>query len=54
MPMSRKPAPFDDPEWVFELKYYGFRWLAVIQGGRCELISRNRHPFNSVDISKAV
>ena len=37
MPMSRKPAPFDDPEWVFELKYYGFRWLAVIQGGRCEL-----------------
>jgi hypothetical protein len=29
MPMSRKPAPFDVPEWVFELKYDGFPSLAV-------------------------
>ena len=49
MPLSRKPAPFDHPEWVFELKYDGFRSLAVIQNGRCELISRNGHPFNSFD-----
>jgi bifunctional non-homologous end joining protein LigD len=34
---------------VFELKYDGFRSLAVIRGGRCELISRNGHPFNSFD-----
>jgi bifunctional non-homologous end joining protein LigD len=47
MPLSRKPAPFDHPEWVFELKYDGFRSLAVIQNGRCQLISRNGHPFNS-------
>ena len=47
MPLSRKPAPFDHPEWVFELKYDGFRSLAIIQSGRCELISRNGHPFNS-------
>jgi bifunctional non-homologous end joining protein LigD len=39
MPLSRKPAPFDHPEWVFELKYDGFRSLAVIQNGRTELIS---------------
>jgi bifunctional non-homologous end joining protein LigD len=47
MPLSRKPTPFDHPEWVFELKYDGFRSLAIIQSGRCELISRNGHPFNS-------
>jgi len=47
MPLSSRPAPFDHPEWVFELKYDGFRSLAVIHGGRCELISRNGNPFNS-------
>jgi bifunctional non-homologous end joining protein LigD len=47
MPLSRKPAPFDHAEWVFELKYDGFRSLAVIQNGRAELISRNGHAFNS-------
>ena len=35
MPLSRKPAPFDHPEWIFELKYDGFRSFAVIQNGRC-------------------
>ena len=49
MPLSRKPAPFDHPEWIFELKYDGFRSLAVIQNGRTQLISRNGHPFNSFD-----
>ena len=49
MPLSRKPAPFDHPEWVFELKYDGFRSLAIIHNGHCELISRNGHPFNSFD-----
>jgi bifunctional non-homologous end joining protein LigD len=47
MPLSRRSAPFDHPDWVFELKYDGFRSLAVIRGGRCELISRNGHPFSS-------
>jgi ATP-dependent DNA ligase len=49
MPLSRRPAPFDHPEYLFELKYDGFRALAVIQSGRCQLISRNGHPFNSFD-----
>lgn len=47
MPLSRKPQPFDHPEYVFELKYDGFRSLAIIHDGRCELISRNGHPFSS-------
>jgi len=31
--------PFDHPEWIFELKYDGFRSLAVIQNGRTQLIA---------------
>jgi bifunctional non-homologous end joining protein LigD len=52
MPLSRKPAPFDHPEWIFELKYDGFRSLAVIHDGRCELISRNGHPFSFDSLRK--
>jgi bifunctional non-homologous end joining protein LigD len=47
MPLSRRPLPFDHAEWIFELKYDGFRALAVIDNGRPQLISRNGHPFNS-------
>jgi bifunctional non-homologous end joining protein LigD len=47
MPLSRRALPFDHPEWIFELKYDGFRSLAVIQNGRTQLISRNGHRFNS-------
>ena len=55
MPLSRKPAPFDHPEWIFELKYDGFRSLAVIQNGRTQLISRNGNPFNSfADLCKGL
>ena len=49
MQLSRRPAPFDHPEWIFELKYDGFRSLATIHNGHCELISRNGHSFNSFD-----
>jgi hypothetical protein len=49
MPLRRRPTPFDHPDWVFEIKYDGFRALAVIRHGRCDLISRNGHPFNSFD-----
>ena len=49
MPLSRRGLPFDHPEWVFELKYDGFRSLAVIQNGRTELISRNGNPFSSFE-----
>jgi bifunctional non-homologous end joining protein LigD len=49
MPLSRRPLPFDHPEWIFELKYDGFRSLAVIQNGRTELISRNGNSFKSFE-----
>src|SRR4051794_11781946 len=46
MPVSRRPSPFNHTEWIFELKYDGFRACAVIEHGRTQLISRNGHAFN--------
>ena len=52
MPLSRRPLPF---EWIFELKYDGFRALAILEHGRGQLISRNGHPFNSfADLRQAI
>jgi bifunctional non-homologous end joining protein LigD len=34
-------APFDDPGWVFEDKFDGFRMVAKIEGGKVTLYSRN-------------
>src|SRR3981189_1575336 len=34
-------APFDDPGWVFEDKYDGFRMIAAIRRGKGALYSRN-------------
>src|SRR2546428_1103904 len=47
MPLLKRAAPFDDPDWIYELKMDGFRALAVIEHGRAQLISRNGHPFAS-------
>jgi bifunctional non-homologous end joining protein LigD len=47
MPLGRKAEPFNHPEWIYELKYDGFRALAVVEYGRCNLFSRNGHPFAS-------
>jgi bifunctional non-homologous end joining protein LigD len=47
MPLLKRRSPFDDDDWLFELKYDGFRALAVIEHGRAQLLSRNGHPFAS-------
>src|SRR5438132_3879996 len=55
MPLLKRAAPFDDPGWLFELKYDGFRALAVIEHGRAQLLSRNGHPFASfADLGKQI
>jgi bifunctional non-homologous end joining protein LigD len=36
-----KKEPFDDPEWLFDFKYDGFRALCYLERGRCRFISRN-------------
>ncbi len=33
-------APFDDPDWVFETKWDGYRVIAKIDAGRVALLSR--------------
>jgi bifunctional non-homologous end joining protein LigD len=39
--------PFDHPDFLFELKHDGFRALAHISDGNCELISRKRNAYKS-------
>ena len=38
-------APFDDPAWLYEIKWDGYRAVAYVQEGSVELISRNEKPF---------
>ena len=47
MPLQRQAQSFDDPDWLFELKYDGFRALAHVGDGRCAFVSRNGHRFGS-------
>jgi bifunctional non-homologous end joining protein LigD len=47
MPLLKRASPFDHRDSLFELKYDGFRALAHIGFGRCQLISRNGNPFSS-------
>jgi len=40
MPLAKAREPFDHPDWLFELKYDGFRALAYVDGGGAKLVSR--------------
>jgi len=35
--------PFDDPEWLFEIKWDGYRAIAFITKGKVRLVSRNQN-----------
>lgn len=60
-PMLASPfgEPFDDAEWLFEVKWDGYRALAYVSGDDVYLDSRNRKPLlpqfpNLRDITRAV
>ena len=38
--------PFDNEDWLFEIKYDGFRALAFIETKRVQLYSRTQHSWN--------
>ncbi len=38
--------PFDDPDWLYEVKWDGYRAIATINKGEVNLISRNNKTFN--------
>ena len=53
IPIGMKPMlatlvdkPFDDPDWVYEVKWDGYRALGFIRKGDVELLSRNNKSFN--------
>ena len=41
------PAPFSHPDWVFEIKWDGFRALLYSDSDGVRLVSRNRNTFKS-------
>src|SRR3979490_938156 len=49
-------APFDDPDWVFEDKYDGFRMIAEIRRGKVALYSRNGKIISRsyIEVAKAL
>ncbi|WP_316753052.1 DNA ligase D [Pedobacter gandavensis] len=54
IPIGMKPmlatlvdGPFDDPHWLYELKWDGYRALGFcLKNGDVQLLSRNNKPFN--------
>ncbi|MBZ0269992.1 DNA ligase, partial [bacterium] len=41
--LAKIGQPFDDPDWLFEIKWDGTRALAFAEGGDYRLINRNRN-----------
>jgi bifunctional non-homologous end joining protein LigD len=47
MPLSRGAEPFNHPDWLFEIKWDGFRGLLYSDSEGVRLISRNGNAFKS-------
>jgi bifunctional non-homologous end joining protein LigD len=39
--------PFDDSEWLFEIKWDGYRAVAFVDGGKVRLVSRNHNDLTA-------
>ena len=48
-PMLATPVdqPFDGPEWIFEIKWDGYRAVAFIENGKSRLVSRNQNELTA-------
>lgn len=49
-----RPAPFDDPDWVFEPKYDGFRGLVHVTPESCSIRLRPGVEFDRLDELEAI
>ncbi|MDB5023979.1 MAG: ligase [Mucilaginibacter sp.] len=38
--------PFDDPDWIYEVKWDGYRAISYINNGSVNILSRNNKSFN--------
>src|SRR5664279_5111355 len=38
--------PFNDPDWMFEIKWDGYRATSILKGNKVSLLSRNKKSFN--------
>src|SRR5215471_13620391 len=47
MPLSRRAEPFNHADWLFEIKWDGFRALLYSGGEGVRLVSRNGNEFKS-------
>src|SRR5215469_4411789 len=47
MTLASLHAPFDHDDWIFELKYDGFRALGYIDSGQCRLVPRRETPIRA-------
>ena len=43
---TRRKEPFDHADWLFDVKYDGFRALCHVEPGRPRFSSRNGHPLD--------
>jgi bifunctional non-homologous end joining protein LigD len=53
-PLRQQTTPFDNPEWIFEIKHDGFRALAVIEEGTCRFVSRKKHQLRFRALEEAL
>jgi hypothetical protein len=42
MSLVQQPQPFDDWDWIYEIKHDGFRALAVIEQGQCRFFFKEK------------
>jgi bifunctional non-homologous end joining protein LigD len=46
--------PFDNPDYIFELKHDGFRAVVYVQNSECKIVSRNRRNLGFESLKKAL
>jgi hypothetical protein len=49
MPLKVQREPFDHADWLFEIKYDGFRALAYYEHGSVRLVSRRGNVYKWFD-----